>query len=132
MIVVDSSAFIEFYGPHGDERAGGLVAEAIETDQVAINGIIQTQVVSLARDDPSFQAMLSDFRAYHWIDLGPREFEEAAYIDRDLKKKGIYVPATLLIVAASALTSRARLYHANPSFDLVAQHSRLDARNLGR
>ena len=76
MILVDSSAFIEFYGPHGDERASALVAEAIEADQVAVNGIIQTQVVTLATDERSFRAMLSDFRAYHWLDLTSKGRDE--------------------------------------------------------
>ncbi|MBW2262867.1 MAG: hypothetical protein JRG91_12900, partial [Deltaproteobacteria bacterium] len=48
MILVDSSAFIEYYRPGGDPRAGDLVARAIQEDLVCINGIVQVEVVSFA------------------------------------------------------------------------------------
>jgi predicted nucleic acid-binding protein len=42
------------------------------------------------------------------------------------------VPATDLLVAASAITAAAPLFHLDDHFDQIAEVSSLDARHLGR
>ena len=48
MIVVDSSAWIEFYRSGGDPVVSEAVAAAVANDVVLTNGIIQAEIVSFA------------------------------------------------------------------------------------
>ena len=69
MIVVDSSAFIEFYRPGGRADVRHAVSEVIADDMVAVNGIIQTEVVTFAKGESAYEQLKQDFQAFHWLDL---------------------------------------------------------------
>lgn len=130
MILVDSSAWIEFYRSSGDAGVAGAVARAIEEDAVCTNGIIQAEIVSFAPDRKSFQQLTADFRAFHWFELERKDFDLAANMGFDLRRRGLTVPATDLIIAACAIRARAKLYHLDFHFDQMAKHTRLVAANL--
>ena len=44
LILVDSSAFIEYYRPSGLKAVQTAVAEVIASERVAVNGIIQVEI----------------------------------------------------------------------------------------
>ncbi len=130
MILVDSSAFIEFYRPSGSSAVSEAVAASIAADLVAVNGVIQTEIVSFAAGKADFGKLWSDFRAFHWLPLDRAQFDQATHLGAELRSKGITVPATDLIIAASAIDAGAELYHVDAHFDAIAAHSELAATNL--
>jgi predicted nucleic acid-binding protein len=130
VILVDSSAFIEYYRPAGSPSARARVAAAIESDQAAVNGIIQAEIVTFARDDADYRRLRSDFSAFHWLELTAREFDLASELGFALRRRGLTVPVTDLVIAASALANGATLLHLDGHFDRIAEHSELAAENL--
>ena len=130
MIVVDSSAFIEYYRPSGSSDVQTAVEAAIAADEVAVNGIIQVEIVAFAATQADRRQLEADFDAFHWLDLGRRDFDLAAELGFALRRRGVTIPATDLIIAASAIRAEARLYHLDAHYDLVAQHSELEARSF--
>lgn len=131
MILVDSSAFIEFYRPDGNKEVRDAVAEVISADQIAVNGIIQVEVVSFARGSRAFQQLTSDFQAFHWLELTKKVFAKASTLGNELRTIGITIPATDLIIASSAILANAELYQLDRHFDTIAEHShQLRTRNL--
>ncbi|MBN2493150.1 MAG: PIN domain-containing protein [Deltaproteobacteria bacterium] len=132
MILVDSSAWIEFYRPTGDPAVAEAVAELVASDRAAVNGIIQVEIVSFAPDRKTFLELLDDFRALHWIALGREDFDLACEQGSLLRGKGITVPATDLIIAASAIRNSASLFHTDSHYDLIADHTPLLATNLSK
>jgi predicted nucleic acid-binding protein len=131
MIVVDSSALIEYYRPSGDSRVRDAVAAAIAADQVAVNGIIRVEILAFAAGEAERRLLAADFEAFHHLDLGPPDFELACRLGFDLRRRGITVPATDLIIAASAVRAGAHLYHLDGHFDRVGEVSELAATHLG-
>lgn len=131
MIVVDSSAFVEFYRPEGRVKVRRAVTRAVEDDEVAVNGLIQVEVVSFARGPDAYEQLSGDFRAFHWLELGHEDFDLASEIGHHLRGKGVTVPATDLIIAASAIRAGAKLIHLDQHFTSIAKHSDLNARYLG-
>ena len=130
MIVVDTSALIEYYRPSGDPRVREAVAEVVAADRLAINGIIQVEILAFAHSEEERRALVSDFRAFHRLSLEDRHFDLASDLGFQLRQRGTTVPATDLIVAASAIRATAPLYHLDGHFDRIAETSDLDARNL--
>ena len=130
MILVDSSALLEYYRPAGDPGARTAVEEAIAEDLAAVNGIVRVEILAFARTESDRDKLESDFRSFHWLDLGRLQFDLAAAMGFSLRRQGIAVPATDLIIAASAIQASATLFHVDGHFDLIAQHSELDARRL--
>lgn len=131
MIVVDSSALIEYYRPSGDSRVRDAVAAAIAADQLAVNGIIRVEIFAFAPGEAERRLLAADFEAFHHLDLGPRDFDLACQLGFDLRRRGVTVPATDLIIAASAIHAEAHLYHVDGHFDRVGEVSELNATNLG-
>lgn len=130
MILVDSSAWITYYRREGSEDIKGLIIEAISADGVAINGVIAVEVLSGISRDKEFKKVDSDFKGFHWFPLVEETFSEASSLGSSLRKKGITIPSTDLIIAASAISSGSTLFHLDSHFDMIAKHTDLKVRNL--
>lgn len=128
MIVADSSALIEFYRRGGTPAVQAAVAAAIADDALAVNGIIHVEVVGFAADERELRVLLEGFRAFHWLELGRAQFDLAASIGFDLRRRGRTVPATDLIIAASAIHAKAELIHVDDHFEEIAKVSQLVCR----
>lgn len=131
MIVVDSSALIEYYRPSGDSRVRDAVAAAIAADQVAVNGIIRVEILAFAAGEAERRLLAADFEAFHHLELGPPDFDLASQLGFDLRRRGVTVPATDLIIAASAIRAEAHLYHVDGHFDRIGEFADLTATHLG-
>ncbi|HEV8239121.1 MAG TPA: PIN domain-containing protein [Thermoanaerobaculia bacterium] len=129
MIVADSSALIESYRRGGAPAVRAVVAAAIAADALAINGIIHVEVVGFAADEREQRVLREGFRAFHWLELRKRDFDLAASIGFDLRRRGRTVPATDLIIAATAIHANAELIHVDDHFDEIANVSPLLCRN---
>ena len=129
MILADSSALIEYYRRGGSPVVQEAVAAAISEDALAFNGIVFVEVVGFAADERERRALLASFGAFHRLALADEDFDLAASIGFDLRRRGRTVPATDLIIAASAIRARAELLHVDDHFDEIAAVSALASRN---
>jgi hypothetical protein len=130
VILVDPSALIEFYRPTGDAGARAAVAAAIAEGEVAVNGIVQVEILAFARSEADRRKLSADLKAFHLLELSAAEFDLASDLGFRLRRNGVTVPATDLIVAASALRASATLYHLDAHFDAIAEHSELRSLQL--
>jgi hypothetical protein len=78
MILVDSSALVEYYRPRGIPDVQAAVTEAIEADAAAVNGIIQVEVLAFASGRDSLDELLHDFKVFHRITLQEIDFTTRA------------------------------------------------------
>ncbi len=132
MIVADSSALIEYYRRGGSPAVQEAVAAAITADALAFNGIVFVEVVGFAADERERRALLASFGAFHRLALEDGDFDLAARIAFDFRRRGRTVPATDLIIAASAIRAQAELLHVDDHFDEIASVSALASRNLSK
>ncbi len=130
MILVDSSAFIEYYRPAGQPEARRKVAQAIAADQVAVNGLIRVEILAFAPNEFELRKLAADFDAFHLLDLETKDFELAVELGFRLRRRAITVPTTDLIIAASAIRAGATLYHLDSHFNQVVEVATLKAENL--
>ncbi len=128
MIVADSSALIEYFRRGGSSAVQEAVAAAITEDALAYNGLIFVEVVGFAADERERRALLATFGAFHLLALDDGDFDLAASIGLDLRRRGRTVPATDLIIAASAIRAQAELLHVDDHFDEIAGVSALVSR----
>jgi len=130
MILVDSSVWISYYRPHVSKKIENLLKETILADMVAINGIIMTEVLSGISKAKEYDIVLSDFRGFHYLEMTEDVFAEASLMGSALRRKGITVPATDLIIASSAMMSECIIYHMDFHFDIIAKDTGLKVKNL--
>lgn len=130
MILVDSSALVEYYRPRGIPDVQAAVTEAIEADAAAVNGIIQVEVLAFVSGRASFDDLLHDFKVFHRIALQEIDFDRATEMGFSLRLRGSTIPATDLIIAASAIRAGATLYHMDGHYDVLSRYYGLKAKNL--
>ena len=125
MILVDSSVWIEYYRARGDARYQRWVAEAIRQDQVAVNAIVAAEILTFTRDRGQYAKVEGDFTAFHWTPVDRAVGLRAADLGFRLRRKGLTVPATDLLIFASALAAGAELMHHDGHFPYLAQEAPL-------
>ncbi len=130
MILVDSSVWIYYYRPSGPEKIKETIKEAISSDLVAINGIISVEILSGISKKEDFNKVSSDFKGFHFLSLDEEIFVDASALGSSLRRKGITIPATDLIIASSAIKADYTIYHIDSHFDTLADHVSLKAINF--
>ncbi len=130
MILVDSSVWITYYRPGVPEKIENLLKEIILADMAAINGIIMTEVLSGISKLKEYEMVSSDFKGFHYLKITEDVFSNASLTGSALRRKGISVPATDLIIASSAIITDCIIYHMDSHFDVIAKHTGLKAKNL--
>ncbi len=129
MILVDSSCWVEYYRAGGERRVQDAVAEAIETDQVATCGLVKVEILPFLHSAEQFLAVLEDFSACAWLTTGEAEYDLAVRLGRALRARGLTVPATDLVIAATAVGHDALLLHVDRHYEQIAELSDLRQSN---
>lgn len=128
--MIDSSVWIYYYRPSGSIRIQELITTAILEDLAAVNGIIKVEILSGISRETEYKAVESDFDGFNCFEITADTFKKASVTGFNLRKNGITVPSTDLIIAATAVENNAVLYHIDKHFGLISKHSRLRQKNL--
>lgn len=130
MVLIDTSAWIfalkKSFHPFVKERIEKILTES----DVAINGIIELELLGGTRTEEEYNRLKSRLDALYCIDTTKSLWDEASKLAFDLKRKGVNVPYTDILIAASAIQERAVLLHADSHFDTIAKHSDLKVESL--
>ena len=129
MTLIDSSAWIEYYRREGKEEYKSWISNAIQNNLASINGIIQVEILTFTKTEHEYDAIASDFAGLHYLHLDESVFQKAAKIGFDLRRRGITVPGTDLIIAACALQSNAELMHFDAHYNYIAKYHPLNIRS---
>lgn len=123
LILIDSSVWIDYYRPRGPERLKRQVQEALEENRVATIGLIAVEVLQGAPNVSSFAALREDFLGFQWLELTQDLWLEAARLGNTLRHSGVSIPTTDIVIAATALHYKARLWHRDNDFTRLAHHT---------
>ena len=122
MKLIDSSAWIEYYRKKGNQECKACVSDAIQNNAAAVNGIICLEILVFTKTQSEYDLVEADFSALHHLELDDRVFQEASKIGFNLRRQGVTIPATDLIIAASAIIADAVLVHLDSHFACIAEH----------
>lgn len=131
LYLIDTSVWLEVL-PRG--RANVSVKERVDgllgADLVAITGMIRLELLGGARSEPEWERLDRLLEALHRLAVEENHWQLAARIGFQLRRQGITVPFTDLLIAAVALESGAVLLHRDRHFDYIASHSALEVESL--
>ena len=127
MILIDSSAFIEFLNRTGTPVA--LAVERLIRDDAdcAITDLVLTEILQGIKNDIEFRMVRDALLAFPILPINsPDSFVQAAEIYRNCRKNGLTVRSTIdLLIAQIALENDAVLLHNNRDFEAIASVSKL-------
>lgn len=125
MILVDTSAWLfalkKDFHPVIKERIEQLLVES----EIAICGMIALELLGGTRSEKEYFRLKSRLDALHYIDTDKALWDLSSKLAFDLKRKGMSIPYSDIVIAASALKEKAILVHADSHFDSIADHTDL-------
>ena len=121
-ILIDSSVWIDYYRP-GSAALKSKVQEELKRGSVATIGLIAVEVLQGAPNAAILASLQEDFLGFHWLELTHDVWLEAAHLGSQLRQAGLSLPATDVIIAASALHYQCHLWHRDQDFTRLARHT---------
>lgn len=118
MILIDTSAWIEFLRPRGIPAVRERVAAYLGADEGAFTCPIRFELLSGAKDGEiaDVEAVLGLCRH---IPFGEQCWTSAARIERELRRRGVSVPRDDVFVATVAIRTKTTVICRDSHFDMM-------------
>jgi predicted nucleic acid-binding protein len=118
---VDTSVWISYFrGEDGD--LGDIIDRLIDENRVFINGIVLTELLTGAKTIEEFERLSSALGGLKFVDGRRASFEAAGRNGFVLKKKGVSVPLSDLIIASDCIGRGLVLVEQDAHFAAIAAH----------
>ena len=95
----------------------------LKNNPVVTTGIINLEIISGARTKKEFQRLKDRFNALDLIESDESIWQKACELGFNLRRKGVTIPHTDILIAACALQSGSIIVHADAHFDMMAKHA---------
>ena len=123
LFLVDTSVWLEVLPPGREssslrERIDALLA----ADRVATTGMVRLELLGRARSQQEWEHLSDLLYALHGLPVEDADWQDAARMGFQLRRQGVTVPFTDLLIGAVTIKSGAVLLHRDRHFDLVAAH----------
>ncbi|HVX22452.1 MAG TPA: PIN domain nuclease [Acidimicrobiales bacterium] len=126
MILVDSSAWIEFLRDTGSPACEAVDALLAGGDRLATCDPVRMEVLAGARDEPHLRSLRGLLGRTELLAVRPADYDAAAALYRGCRQRGGTVRRLIdCLVAAVAIRRDVALLHADRDFDALAAHSPL-------
>lgn len=122
--LIDSTIWIEFFKGN-NKNIISFVSPLIDEDRVCYNGIILSELLIGASNTKEFSFLQSNFEGFRHLDTDKSIFEKAAQLGFQLRRKGVTVPLTDLIIAAHTIQHDLILVTSGPHFKLIHKQIKL-------
>ena len=123
LFLLDTSVWLEVLPPG---RAHSTLRDRVDAllaaDQVATTGMVRLELLGGARTQREWDHLSELLYALHPLPAEEDHWQEAARMGFQLRRQGVTVPFTDLLIGAVAIKSVAVLMHRDRHFDLVASH----------
>lgn len=126
-MLVDTSVWIDLFAGRDTPQVGLLEATIRRGDDIALCGIILTEILQGIRDDRQFNRVRRDLRPVLMLPMTEPTFVRAAGLFRQLRRQGLTIRKTNdCIIAATAIEHAVPLLHNDRDFDTLAAHTELN------
>lgn len=129
LIFIDTSAWILAL-KKGNEKATEKVDGILAKDRAATSGVILLELLGGARKSSEFEELKKDLMALHYFSITDALWEKSSKLAFDLRRHGLTVPATDVLIASVALDNNCLLLHADSHFKLIAKYTNLKIETL--
>lgn len=130
LYLVDTSAWIFALRRQPVEAIRSRIEQLLAADSVATCGLVELELLGGAASEPEFARLQRRLTALHRLPILETTWGEAARLAYALRRVGVTVPFTDVLLASLAHQHGAILLHADRDFDLLAYHSSVQVESL--
>ena len=122
LFLVDTSAWLfalrKDFMPEVKDRIDYLLKE----NAIITTGIVKLEILGGTKTQNEFERLKTRLDSLDMVETDTALWEEAYRLSFELRRKGITVPYTDILIAACALRTESTVVHADAHFDLMAKH----------
>lgn len=127
MMLIDNSAWARLSKPGLDEERLEVIAQRLETAQLASCLPFVLEAGYSARSAKDHDRVIADLVMLPWVEVTPEMSRLALNAQSELARTGHHrVPPADLMIAACAHAARAGVLHYDGDYDMIAERSGLD------
>lgn len=118
MVVADTSVWVEYLqGGHEPTRAA--LRDLIRAEQAALVGVVLAELLQGCRSSKEADALLSKLAGLPFLETTFSTWRRTGELSASLRRKGIPLPFSDLVIAALALEHGCRVYTLDPHFEQI-------------
>jgi len=121
-VLVDTSAWIVSFKKAGDPRLREFLRQSIMGGLVATCPIIVLELLQGCRSGEERDALKVKLESLEVLAITPSVWEKAYELGFTLRRKGLTIPATDLIIAALAMEEKSLLLHQDEHYEKISSH----------
>ena len=130
--LIDTSAWLlalrRTFLPSVKDRIDHLLRE----DVVITTGMVKLELLGGTKIKSEFQRLKARLDALDTVETDMQLWLRAYELAFNLRRKGVTIPYTDILIAACALHSKTILLHADAHFDLISKHFELKVESFTR
>jgi predicted nucleic acid-binding protein len=120
MVLIDTSAWIHALRPDGDVKIREKVRHHLAEGIAATTEIVVLELLKGTSSDKDYSELKESLDALIQLETTKEVWEKAFRISLDLRRKGVSIPATDLLISAIAVHYDCYLHHNDKHFTLAA------------
>ena len=132
LFLVDTSAWIFALRKDSIPHVRNRIDLLLKDDLVITTGMIKLEIVSGAKSEKERKRLKGRFEALDSVETDDQLWESACELGFKLRRKGLTIPYTDILIAACALKAESIVLHADAHFDLMANHIKMEVESLVR
>ncbi len=121
LVLADTSIWIEALGNNPEKILKETFEVLILENRLAMMPLISLELLSGMRSQQEFKDLSEELQSLEQLALTPRVWEQAAQWGFLLRRKGLSMPNTDLLIAAAAHLHHCSLWHQDKHFNLLAK-----------
>ena len=122
LYLIDTSIWIEALRPQGNGAIRQRVNEILTERKAAIIPVVMLELLSGVQDEKGYTEVFEDLSALLQFFPDETVWVKSYRTAFELRRLGLTVPATDLLIAIVAQENQAIVLHADRHFDLIARH----------
>jgi predicted nucleic acid-binding protein len=131
MILIDTSAWIISFKKSGNQELKDFLANSIASGNAATCPPVILELLQGCRTEKQRDDLRSRLDSLEVFDITHSVWESSYELGFSLRRKGLTIPSTDLIISATALQNNCQVLHHDWHYELVAQnHRRLRTRSF--
>jgi predicted nucleic acid-binding protein len=124
-VLVDSSAWLEFFKPAGKPLFKEVITGLISNQIIVIPGIIKVEILRGSRSHQEYEMLDNTLNGVQYLGVSEVFWKRLSLFNYDLSRKGVNVPLPDAYIALLAIENDVELLHFDRHFDLIAGKSKL-------
>jgi len=118
--LVDTSVWIDYFRGNNNELSD-VIDQLIDEDRIFINGIIKCELLVGTKTRKEYNSINGTLDCINWLELDGSVFAEISKVGFKLKREGISVPLSDLIIAVQANLNNHILIENNKHYKIINQ-----------